>query len=152
MYIGPEGFQLGNFNDGRFIHAYSNGDLYMPGFRHVDGQLTLDRPILISPQTQTGLSASLASLNQRRNNTFNYETFSLTAIPSGATGNVRYLYSLVVKEGDILMVSEPDASTLQFRARGNNVSVRASVTVMVIDDTNVPVYRSSQINLTYGAV
>jgi hypothetical protein len=50
MYLGAEGFQLGNYNDGKYLHAYANGNLFMPGFAMQDGQLTLTSPIIVQPQ------------------------------------------------------------------------------------------------------
>jgi hypothetical protein len=50
FYSGPDGALYGNANDGRYVQITAAGNVYMPGFKHENGQLTLDRPIIISPQ------------------------------------------------------------------------------------------------------
>ena len=49
-FLGHSGLFLGNTSIGRYVRISAEGDMYMPGFAHANGQLTLDRPIIISPQ------------------------------------------------------------------------------------------------------
>jgi len=49
-YTGPEGALYGNANDGRYVQITADGNMYMPGFSHTNGQLTLTSPIIIAPQ------------------------------------------------------------------------------------------------------
>jgi hypothetical protein len=50
FYLGSEGLILGNANNGSYVNIGANGDMYMPGFSHTNGQLTLTNPIIIAPQ------------------------------------------------------------------------------------------------------
>jgi hypothetical protein len=60
FYVGAEGFKLGNSNSAKYITGTADGNMYMPGFKHENGQLTLDQPIIINPAFNTK-SASISS-------------------------------------------------------------------------------------------
>ena len=60
FYSGPDGALYGNFNNGRYVQITAAGNMYMPGFTHENGQLTLDNTIIINPRLNAK-SASIAS-------------------------------------------------------------------------------------------
>jgi hypothetical protein len=60
FFLGHAGLFLGNARDGKFVRVGADGNMYMPGFAHENGQLTLDQPIIINPRLNVK-SASIAS-------------------------------------------------------------------------------------------
>jgi hypothetical protein len=60
FYAGPEGMVVGNYNDGRYVALYENGDMAAPGFSLVNKQLTLTNAILIAPKIGDNMSASVS--------------------------------------------------------------------------------------------
>jgi len=142
---------FGNYNSNKYIDIRSSGEMFMPGFSHADGQLTLDSTILINPKTQTSLSVSLSFVNQRnRTNTFNYEQFTVFASISGASGDLKYQWSCNIVDGDALMVSDPAASSCTFKCRGQNITVMVNVSLIVTDASNVVIYKSIRATVGYG--
>jgi hypothetical protein len=96
FYVGPEGFKLGNSNSGKYITGTADGNMYMPGFKHEGGQLTLDRPVILNPAFNTK-SASISSsggtyFTAARNNPNAYMGSHAMNV-SGMTP-VRYVWSL----------------------------------------------------------
>ena len=43
FYIGPEGLLLGNYNTGKYFQVTSDGNLYAPGFKVINGALTINQ-------------------------------------------------------------------------------------------------------------
>jgi len=106
---------------------------------------------LVNPQTETSLGVSLSFTNQRnRTNTFNYEQFTVFANISGATGDLRYQWSCNVVDGDVLMVSDPGATSCTFKCRGQNITVMVNVSLIVTDASNVVIYKSTRATVGYG--
>lgn len=59
-FLGHAGLFLGNPSIGKYVRIGSDGNMYLPGFVHENGQLTLDRPVIINPAFNTK-SASISS-------------------------------------------------------------------------------------------
>ncbi|MNX80951.1 hypothetical protein D3C86_1126240 [compost metagenome] len=64
FYLGPEGFLIGNFNDGKYVQISANGNIFMPGMRVEDGVLyfqqanAIDTNNIIIGAVTIGLSAT----------------------------------------------------------------------------------------------
>jgi len=106
---------------------------------------------LINPQTETSLNISLSFAPQNnRQNTFNYEQFTVFANISGASGGVVYQWSCNVVDGDAYMVSDTSAASCTFKCRGQNTVVMVNVSLIATDSTNVVVYKSLRAIVRYG--
>jgi hypothetical protein len=97
-YVGPEGIIVGNYNDGRYVVLYSNGDMAAPGFSLVNKQLTLTNAILIAPKIGDNMSASVSPAYGsvvRASNVQFTDAYAGTFTASGnnMSGNLSFIWS-----------------------------------------------------------
>lgn len=76
FHMSPQGLLMGNLNNGKFIDIDADGNFSMPGFSHMNGQLTLTSPVIVSPRVSQPI----------------YDTFAYNALGggfvSGPNGNL----------------------------------------------------------------
>lgn len=150
--ISLEGFTTGNYNDGRFFTAYSNGDFECAGLKSINKQVTVTNPIIIAPKLQTTLSVDIP-LQQLRNVGGSSVTWGFSPVVSGGSGAVaRYLWSFTARDGasPITMVSSPSDSSVTLRATG--AGWKYGYISLTIYDTNGAVASTSQeVSVQFGS-
>ena len=153
-YIGPEGLLLGNPNEGnKYFQVESSGNIYAPGLKLVNGQLTLTSPIIITPQVVTTFAISIPSINVRgQPNTGSYQSFgAMSASQVNGVGPFKYLWTFSTDGGDIKMVGDPTQSTVQIQARGVNTFCNAYLSLTVTDSNGAQASSSSNLQVQFGS-
>ena len=128
---------FGNYNSNKYIDIRSSGEMFMPGFSHAGGQLTLDNTIIINPQfdsfTSSLSAGGMSSSGANGSRTIGSRVLSTSGgkAPLSATSWV-----MTVKNdggGNFLTLSGDGTDTVTISGTGNNVSMTAIVTGTKID-------------------
>jgi hypothetical protein len=121
MYFGPEGMQVGNFNDGRFVYIAANGDIQAPGLALIDKQLTLTNPVIIAPKISTTFAATVPRLYLTRQINGSTVSTGMGVGVRNGSGNYSYSWTFTSSSGeDLSMTSSPGAASATIRAQGSN--------------------------------
>lgn len=149
FYVGDEGIIVGNYNDGRYVVLYKNGDMAAPGFSLVNKQLTLTSPIIVSPNisganlntftvtNSGGINSPSGAANVERN------LGSRGVTVSGAyNGSLTYSWSISSSESSngllfSVRLGPTDGSSVTVYAKGQNDQIRASITCIVTDGNGI---------------
>jgi hypothetical protein len=98
-YFGAGGILLGSANNGKYFQVTTDGNMYAPGFKLENAQLTLTNPVIVNPQVQSGFSASIASTSNNYYWTVSHQNKSAyggsyNAVPANGSGNYSYNWSV----------------------------------------------------------
>jgi hypothetical protein len=154
-YYGPEGIQLGNYTDGKYVYFAANGDVDMPGFRLVNKQITITNAILVTPRINTTFAITIPginAMNQVNTSTFvSFGTFSASMVNGVAP--FRRQWTLSVENGnpnDIRMVGDPTGESVQIQAKGNGTYISAYLSLTVTDANQATAGDGSSIAIQFG--
>jgi len=147
MYLGAEGFQLGNYNDGKFIHFFADGSMAMPGFSLANKQITLDKPVLLNPDIQqaelgmTGVPSSVNGGSGLPNDTAWRVYGSFTVTPTNALGTATVNAFINTTEGEMRLSQAGNTITVSGRGTGgangtNSRSNSGTIFIFVTDSKN----------------
>jgi hypothetical protein len=151
-FLGQAGLLLGNANDGRFVLIYADGNMYMPGFTHENGQLTLTNTVIVTPRLRTDFFISVPNLYLNSQvNTNSYQQFALSATLNNGTGPYRYNWSFQMEEGDIAMGADPSNTNGIVRSRGTNRVCSGFLTCTVTDANGATHSDSGYIRIQFGS-
>jgi len=151
FYFGPEGVLIGNFNNNRYFQATGDGNVFMPGFRMENGQLTLTNPVIIAPKLQTTLSVSLPN-TALRNISGSSVTFGVTPVISGGVGGpYRYLWAFSPENGpsEMAMTGDPTGSSAVLKATGSGWKY-GYLSLTVYDSGGAVAGTSTRISVQFG--
>jgi hypothetical protein len=152
-YLGPEGLLLGNRNDNKFFQAYANGDWETTKMSSLGGILRLDGALIVNPQVQTNFAISVPEIYMTNQvNTGSYVSYgTLTAAITNGVAPFRYQWTFNADSGDVKMVGDPAASSIQIQGRGTNVFNSAFVTLTVYDANGAVASDNSSIRVQHGS-
>lgn len=136
FYIGPEGMVTGNYNDGRYVALYQNGDIVAPGFALINKQLTLTNPIIVTPQ----LTLAAFSVNAGGDFDGGYANggvrtlFTTTAQVTGGRAPLTYVWS---QNADTVgfQILNGTTPTVTVKAGGRD-SITSGTIVVTVTDAN----------------
>ena len=152
FFLGQAGLLLGNANNGKFVLIYADGNMYMPGFTHENGQLTLTNTVIVTPRLRTDFFISVGNLYLNSQvNTSSYQSFALDAVLNNGTGPYRYNWSFQMEEGDIAMGADPSNTNGIVRARGTNRICSGFLTCTVTDANGATHSDSGYIRIQFGS-
>lgn len=96
FYLGPEGFLIGNANNGKYLQLTSGGDLYAPGFSIVNGAATFSGALSAASGSFSGtLTATAINAVSTVNIAGNSVT---TAMSSTGTGSAAVSFTVPTGE------------------------------------------------------
>lgn len=158
-YIGPEGFTIGNYNDGRYVTLYQSGDIEAPGFRLTNKQLTLTNPLIVGASFSNQVSASLSGgiISLSLQNGINQPLGSRQVTPVNGKGPYKIIWTI---SGDVastvnstgIYMSGSDTDTVTFSGSGTNIALRAVVTATVTDSSGFSASASLTVTARFGSV
>lgn len=152
FHVGPNGALFGNANNGRYTQITADGNMYMPGFSHDNGQLTLTNTIIVTPRLRTDFFISVPNLYLNSQvNTNSYQQFALSATLNNGTGPYRYNWSFQMEEGDIAMGADPSNTNGIVRSRGTNRVCSGFLTCTVTDANGATHSDSGYIRIQFGS-
>lgn len=151
-FLGHAGLFLGNARDGKFVRIGADGNMYMPGFTHENGQLTLTNTVIVTPRLRTDFFISVPNLYLNSQvNTNSYQQFALSATLNNGTGPYRYNWSFQMEEGDIAMGADPSNTNGIVRSRGTNRVCSGFLTCTVTDANGATHSDSGYIRIQFGS-
>jgi hypothetical protein len=152
FFLGHAGLFLGNARDGKFVRVGGDGNMYMPGFAHENGQLTLTNTVIVTPRLRTDFFITVPNLYLNSQvNTNSYQQFALNATLNNGTGPYRYSWSFQMEEGDIAMGADPGNTNGIVRARGTNRVCSGFLTCTVTDANGASHSDSGYIRIQFGS-
>lgn len=162
-WFGPEGIMLGNWRDGRFLHAYGNGDLFMPGFEHSGGQLKLTNTVIVNPdiqQAQLGMTGVPSSING--GSSLPHDTVwrvygSFTITPTNVQGSAVVDAFINVTEGEVRIYQNGNTVTVSGRGKTGTEgtagrSNAATIIITAVDSNNRTATRRVTVVGSHGVI
>ena len=150
-FLGHVGLFVGNASTGKYVRIGADGNMYMPGFTHENGQLTLTNTVIVTPRLRTDFFISVGNLYLNSQvNTSSYQSFALNAVLNNGTGPYRYNWSFQMEEGDIAMGADPSNTNGIVRARGTNRICSGFLTCTVTDSNGAMDSDSGYIRIQFG--
>ena len=151
-FLGHAGLFLGNPSIGKYVRIGSDGNMFMPGFSHDAGQLTLTNTVIVTPRIRTDFFITVPNLYLNSQvNTNSYQQHALSATLNNGTGPYRYNWSFQVEEGDIAMGADPGNTNGIVRARGTNRVCSGFLTCTVTDANGATHSDSGYIQIQFGS-
>lgn len=156
MYFGPEGMQVGNFNDGTYVYIAANGNIQAPGFRIINKQVYFDNP------TITGgiLDAFYANQNGYISGTWpnggaTYGTLSMNIVGGRAPFNYYWFINILDSSGTVKVKlnfqgGAPNAPNATLQGSGTNDDTTASVMCICIDANGRAVTAAFPVYVRHG--
>jgi hypothetical protein len=152
FHVGPNGALFGNANNGRYAQITADGNMYMPGFVHENGQLTLTNTVIVTPRLRTDFFITVPNLYLNSQvNTNSYQQFAVSATLNNGTGPYRYNWSFQMEEGDIAMGADPSNTNGIVRSRGTNRVCSGFLTCTVTDANGATHSDSGYIRIQFGS-
>jgi hypothetical protein len=151
-FLGHVGLFLGNPSIGKYVRIGSDGNMYMPGFTHENGQLTLTNTVIVTPRLRTDFFITVPNLYLNSQvNTNSYQQFAVSATLNNGTGPYRYNWSFQMEEGDIAMGADPSNTNGIVRSRGTNRVCSGFLTCTVTDANGATHSDSGYIRIQFGS-
>jgi hypothetical protein len=152
-FLGEQGLLLGNPSYNRYFQITSDGNIYAPGFRLENSQLTLTNPVIITPRINTAFGIGLPNIRLTRQNNGSLTTSTGVAIYNGGGAGYSYQWTLSVngRPESLTLKSNPSADNAVLAASGSNTWVYGYLTVIVTDlASRVAVTTSAEISIQFG--
>ena len=151
-FLGHVGLFLGNPSTGKYVRIGSDGNMYLPGFTHENGQLTLTNTVIVTPKLRTDFFITVPNLYLNSQvNTNSYQQYAVSATLNNGTGPYRYSWSFQVEEGDIAMAADPSNTNGIVRSRGTNRVCSGFLTCTVTDANGATHSDSGYIRIQFGS-
>jgi predicted phage tail protein len=152
FHLSPSGLLLGNPAYNRYFQVTSDGNIFAPGFRLENSQLTLTSPVIITPRISTAFAATVPRLYLTRQINGSTVTTGMGVGVRNGSGNYSYSWTFTSSSGeDLSMISSPGAASATIRARGSNEWLYGYASVTVKDnETQATAFAAGDIAIQFG--